>query len=255
MQTLQKRPLNRPKQQLPPSPTQMTTINLTQKTDYQVLVSILYAHVMNLANPGTFNREMNELLKMNNLPPMNFPANPDSSAALKIGSCVPAGTDVATRLHHNDDDSNTSTQETTTTEQAQQHEENQHPDEHNETDDTVVSEDVDILSQNDEPEGNTSATELGLKLYFGKRQPRKFDEHLLIAHEIEAGTVKFTYTDADYSSHQITQLIRTERIEVHRELFTRMDPKVFAQLSNGLALPSTSETQHPAIRPRARQQR
>ena len=70
------------------NPPLATTIEISKKTDYQVLVCILYSHVMNLANPGTFSKEMNELLRINGLPEMVFPSNPDSGKALRITSSI-----------------------------------------------------------------------------------------------------------------------------------------------------------------------
>ena len=239
-----------------PPPTQPTTISISKKTDYQVLVAILYSHVMNLANPGTFEREMNELLRLNNLPAMKFPANPDSSAALRIQSSIPAGTDITPRLSSTTTDRDTGAAEGT----------DDHPDADTDSDadseDTTLSEDVDVCTQDGdrEPEPQPTASDLGLKLYFGKRQPRKFDEPMLIANDIQTGAVKFTYTDSAYSSQQVTDLIGSGRLQLQRDDFSRMDSRTFSQMTSGLTPASPSPQQaeaaaEPPVTKKSRQHR
>ena len=222
-----------------PPPAQPTTITLSKKMDYQVLVAILYSHVMNLANPGTFEREMNELLRLNNLPPMKFPANPDSSAALRVQSSIPAGTDIAPRLSVATTDRDTGAAEET---------DDDHPDTDTDTgsdsDSTAQSEDVDVGTQ--EPAPRPTASDLGLKLYYSKRQPRKYDDPMLIANDILTGTVKLTFTDPAYSLQQMTDLIGTGKLQLHRDDFSRTDTKTFSQMTSGLTPASPSPQQEEA---------
>lgn len=56
---------------------------MSDANDYQVMACLLYSHGMNLANPGTFNTEINEMLSRNGLPPMKFRPNPNSGGALR----------------------------------------------------------------------------------------------------------------------------------------------------------------------------
>ncbi|XP_069938176.1 uncharacterized protein [Cherax quadricarinatus] len=50
----------------------------------KVLYCMMYAHLANAANPGTFNTTINELFRLNNMPSFNFPDSPTSQDFLKI---------------------------------------------------------------------------------------------------------------------------------------------------------------------------
>lgn len=63
-----------------PGPT--TQINLSDHKHTKILISIMHAHIMNLANPGSYQKELNAMLQKNELPTMWFPENPDSSILL-----------------------------------------------------------------------------------------------------------------------------------------------------------------------------
>ena len=232
-----------------PPPPLPTTININKKMDYQVLVAILYAHVMNLANPGTFEREMNELLRLNNLPPMKFPANPDSSAALRIQSSLAAGTDITPRLGSTTTDRDIGTAEET----DGRSDTDTGSDSDSDSDTTVQSEDVDVGTQEEqvrEPEPRQTASDLGLKLYYSKRHPRKFDEPLLIAHDIETGAVKFTFTDPAYSLQQMTDLIGSGQLALDRNNFSHINTRTFSQMTSGLTPASpTPQQESPATQP------
>lgn len=45
-------------------------------TMQKMMLCMMYAHSVNMANPGTFNKELNNVLKMNNLPSIKTPSNP-----------------------------------------------------------------------------------------------------------------------------------------------------------------------------------
>ena len=44
----------------------------------KIFTCIMHAHVMNMAEPGTYAIELNKILKLNNLPCINAPQNPPS---------------------------------------------------------------------------------------------------------------------------------------------------------------------------------
>ena len=235
------------------APLQMTTIELSKKTDYQVLVCILYSHVMNLANPGTFNKEMNELLQINNLPQMTFPANPDSGKALRISSIPMEDIDVTPRLSSTQEERDVAKMPAQAAAKIV-FDDDQSEDDDSDSNSTAQSEEIDVeSSERSRPPRKLPASKIGLKLFYGKRHPRKFDENLLVAQEINAGLVKFTFTDENHSNQEIIQLIERNQIDLHRDLFTRLDSKLYTQLQSGLVSPKTSTplataAQLPALR-------
>lgn len=44
----------------------------------------MYAHIINIARPGTFDEEVNKMFKVNNLPPIKTPNNPPSQEILNV---------------------------------------------------------------------------------------------------------------------------------------------------------------------------
>ena len=53
-----------------PAPTQIV---LGTEHSYKILTCIIHAHMINMARPGSYSRELNNMLKINNLPPVNAP--------------------------------------------------------------------------------------------------------------------------------------------------------------------------------------
>lgn len=61
----------------------------TPDAAHKILTCILQAHVMNIAEPGSFETVLNNWLEMNGLPKMNAPANPASHKLLRPGALMP----------------------------------------------------------------------------------------------------------------------------------------------------------------------
>lgn len=233
-----------------PSPT--TTIEIGNKTDYQVMVCLLYAHVMNLANPGTFEQEMNILLKLNGMPEMKFPPNPDSGKALRVKGAVLNDPDVAPHLAPErvdvepTSDSDTDSDATVYTE-------------HTPASQTTPPQSGYPVTTPDPPikarrQVHTPKT-IGLTLLYAKKHPRRYDDNELIAEEIGQGIIKFTYTDPRLSLTDVRALIEHSEINLSREYFTQVDTRVFAKLPMGALMsrhePATSSPP-PVVKGRAK---
>lgn len=52
---------------------------------------MLHSHFVNMANPGSYSKTFNDLMKANNLPTMNFPEEPPS---LEIVTRISVATNV-----------------------------------------------------------------------------------------------------------------------------------------------------------------
>ena len=70
----------------------------------KILGILIHSHLVNLGKPGSFNKETNQLLKLNNLPTIILPDNPDSAAILNSGG----GTAVEEILKEKDSEIKTS---------------------------------------------------------------------------------------------------------------------------------------------------
>ncbi len=57
---------------------------INQETATKIMACMLHAHLINTANPGSYNDEFNRALELNNLPKINLPNNPPSSLILNF---------------------------------------------------------------------------------------------------------------------------------------------------------------------------
>ena len=67
-------------QECKPSPP--TQIVLGNEQSYKIMTCIIHAHVVNLASPGSYERELNRMLSMNGLPTIKAPSDVPSGAFL-----------------------------------------------------------------------------------------------------------------------------------------------------------------------------
>lgn len=70
-------------------PAAETQLLFSPEAAHKILTCLLQAHVMNIAEPGSFATVLNNWLEMNNLPKMNAPDNPDSFKLLRPGALIP----------------------------------------------------------------------------------------------------------------------------------------------------------------------
>ncbi len=63
---------------------QTQSINIDSETPVKILTCMIHAHLLNIANPGSYGKELNSTLKANNLPGIIVPTNPDSSKIINI---------------------------------------------------------------------------------------------------------------------------------------------------------------------------
>lgn len=70
----------------------ITNIHLTEETHFTLLACIMHSHVLNLQKPGCYNSELNKMLKLNNLPTLKFPDDPDSESVLGAKKHEPEAT-------------------------------------------------------------------------------------------------------------------------------------------------------------------
>ena len=64
-------------------------IHIENNTPLHVLQCMLHAHLMNIGRPGTFNIELNKILKENGFQEMKFPDNPPSGEILQVTKMMP----------------------------------------------------------------------------------------------------------------------------------------------------------------------
>lgn len=226
-----------------PGPT--THINLSDHKHTKILISIMHAHIMNLANPGSYQKELNAMLQKNELPTMWFPENPDSSSLLG-----------ATFKHNETTEENTEkqTQEVTTPDNRTTQQPNRDPrlegrnkQKENETGTKQKTrssskhrtEKEQTTDQFSTPTGGRypeEADEIGLKIYLtGKNiMPTQNPHNEFIKQQIHQGNFKWTYTETRYNEDDIRQLIVMNKIKITKFDFKRVDEGTYRKIRNGL---------------------
>ncbi len=72
----------------------------TSEDMLRINTCILHAHYRNIENPGTYEAELNKVLKLNNLPTIRIPENPDSHKILNIPKPPPTAATRKDKTSH-----------------------------------------------------------------------------------------------------------------------------------------------------------
>ena len=159
-------------------------------------LALMYAHTVNAAKNGSFNTELNTILLMNNLPRMNFPDNPPSLEFL-------------TKLHQpgppTSNQMDTSTKATT---QIEQQESITAP----QTSQSPINS-PERKRKRIDPRLQHSSEKLGLEIYISPQidytKPKNPIKNL------KTDKYKFTFTNGDFDSDEITYLLKNNKIQIH----------------------------------------
>lgn len=235
-------------------PETTTQINLNEVKHTKILISIMHAHILNLTNPGTYQIELNTMLQKNNLPTMWFPENPDSGKLLGATFTETAETPANPQSQSNTEDIEQAAHDTQTPQQynrdprlggrEQKHEtrtrqrsrSNNIPRAEQETPQEAFS----TPTESTYPE---RAEDIGLKICVtGKHIMPTQNPHIeYIRQHIQKGEFKWTYTNTRFGEDIIRHLISTDKIQITKHDFKRVDEGTFRKTRNGLTNRSPPE--------------
>ena len=157
----------------------------------------------NIAEPGSYNRELNKLLKANKLPQVIVPDNPPSLKILNMAN------------------SENKTNEEHVEEEIQEEQENQ-----------VVEEEV----EEEMPElEKISGKEIGLQIITKQSEgwPRETINITHVLNALERNHYKYIYTDQTYTDEKILRLLKNNEINME-QCWKVMDDQTFRKVRNGL---------------------
>ena len=183
-------------------------------TGVKILTILLHSHLNNIGNPGSFNEETNHLLKLNKLPAIILPNNPNSSAILNTTTST--STD-GIEIRKEDDKLD---------------EETNH--ERDEEDNNENKEDMPPLEQ-------ISGKDIGLQIITKNNVgwPRNVQTNLRkLTEGIESGTYKWTYNDNSYPEETIYRCLQNKEINFD-SCWYRMEDSKFNKIRNGLQTDNT----------------
>ena len=214
-------------------PTQATGV-IKDESATTILTCIIHAHVINMANPGTYNEELNKVLKMNNLPTVNFPKNPPSNKFLASAANVNLGNQEEEKDKNDDEvgkEKDTNKEAKTTVEKEREEEEEE----------SEMEEDVEVVDtqQGKQMSGRTIGLQIITKKSTGWPKGTLFLKD--IVEGIDNGKYKFVYTDADYEEDEVLNLINNQQIDL-KSVWCIEEDQSFRKIRNGLTREVTPVT-------------
>lgn len=193
-------------QQQPTSNTnQPNTFN--QDTASTILACIIHAHVINTANPGSYNTEVNKLFKANNLPQVKFPDNPPSKDIMSLAKATEKSEEIE--------------------EMELAEETEQRPLEEQESAEEEEREEMPDLEK-------LRGKEVGLNIITKKSIGWPSNINLAnITEGINTGKYKWTYEDEGYDEDEILRGLKNDEIEF-KGCWKTMEDTQFKKVRNGL---------------------
>ncbi|MPC84372.1 hypothetical protein E2C01_079110 [Portunus trituberculatus] len=203
--------------------TNIHNINIEKDTATKILTCILHSHMHNIANPGSYNDELNKLLKLNNLPSIILPPNPPSKSIMNPKA-----------------DHEIITKEVQVANEPEEETEIEEIEE--EAEETLLSTQATgkLKLPQPTPSPKIQGKNIGLKLITKRTAgwPEDLDPAEL-KNDIKKGIYKFTYTSTAYSDEEILSLIAMDKINLSG-VFTTLDSANFNKIRCGVEQESTT---------------
>ncbi len=186
---------------------------------------MIHAHIMNLTEPGCYERVLNSTFTANNLPNIKIPEAPDSRKLIKIMT--------QEEENMNDDDTNKQTQEkkrndgTENTKQEQDKVSVQQ-----ESEETTIHQ----RSRN----AKINSKDIQLKIYtpVSAGWPDHLSSRVLVT-SLNENKFKYTYTDHTIEDTELLNIIETNGITIDRTCWNIVDNDVFRKIRSGLIAEKT----------------
>ena len=181
---------------------------LEKKTITNLMSCMMHAHLINAAIPGSYNTEINRVLKLNNLPAIILPDNPPSQQILDLTKGVQTAT----------------TQENTQTTQT------------NTITPTNTGENSTVSQEELPPLEKISGEEIGLQLITTKKQGWPKGKSFPLAtlkRGIDSGIYKFRYRNNIYTDEEILLYMVNNDIDL-TNCWCTTDETQFKKVRNGL---------------------
>lgn len=174
---------------------------------------MIHAHLMNVVEPGSYEKELNATLKENKLPQIKIPKTPNSSKLLSLL----ADTEKLSLME---------TEELLTDTQTDQQQNVTTLDTHTQQVSTKQKTQTNTKKQLD-------SDEIELKII--TRESQGWPKNITMGHlikGIEDGTYKYTYNEPTMESHEVIGLIKKGDI-VLEDCFTILEDSVFRKIRTG----------------------
>lgn len=230
-----------------------TQLNLSEYKHTKILISIMHAHVMNLCNPGSYQKELNKMLEKNELPTMWFPENPESGKLLGATSLVHNLTDKTTTETQENETAGTTEMETENEKTIEQHNRDPRLERRSRQETGTIPRSKERSKSRNRQDSTPeqietgrreyypeTAQEIGLKIHVaGKTMVPTMDPHIeYVIEQIQLGNYKWTYIDNKYDEELVKKLIQLKMIKITKNDFKRTDEGTYRKIRNGLNIRS-----------------
>lgn len=202
---------------------QITLPSLPQNTGdtfARIFTCIIHAHTQNIAVPGTYETELNNMLKNNNLPTIKAPANPPS---IKLFANM-TSTNANNQNTNSSTNTNASTNKNTNITSATSAME----------DEETINIDDNTTDTDTDTDTKISAKDIGITIYTSESTgwPKQTISKTDLIEALEKRKYKLIYTNKSYTYFQIIQLIMDEKI-VLTKCWEKIDDTLFKKIRYG----------------------
>lgn len=198
---------------------QQQQIHIDKDLSAKILTCMLHAHLMNIGNPGTYEKVLSETLTLNNLPVIKIPEVPQSAKILNLTKINDTNTEPeydATQIEQKRKDP-----------RLESKQKGEHSRSNSSEEDTMT------IIEEKQPE---TADEIGLKILLTNRSilPTK-DPHIEhVVTQINNGEYKWTYTDTRFHDNTVASWISKQQMKITKNDFKKVDEGTFRKTRNGL---------------------
>jgi hypothetical protein len=216
-----------------------TRKDLTEALDgsgIRAMIIILDAHIQNLIEPGSYNSRINEVLKANNIPPIVFPPNPNSSKLLEheaITHTITSLTELQKTMAGESEEEEMEVQEArgAKTKQKKKDKANKRP-----INDDDVTSDEEILTRHLTAENVTvrNASEYEIEIISLNTEPRENLTSDAVKKKFENHSIKYKILNNSKVTVELFEsLINQNKIKEHNSNITYLPPAEFKKVRNG----------------------
>lgn len=220
------------------APTPPTTI--PSDTHAKIFTCMMHAHFMNMANPGSYEEELNKILELNNLPTIKVPSNPPSASIITRAyeaESTPEEMEVAESRETAREEQE---QEQTAT-QRQPKKQGRGRKNRETAEEEQEQEEKTVTQRQEKSQGaiakrkKTKAKDIGLTIITPKSTgwPQGLLSKKALMKGLQENKYKYTYKDITITDEELMNLINEDNIDLE-DCFKIEEDSIFRKIRSGL---------------------
>ena len=190
------------------------TPKIEKDTATKLLACMMHSHLINIAKPGSYNTEMNKVLKLNNLPAIILPDNPPSSEIITKAKIINESPEENVEVNTMEEEEIMTVNKNTKEKEAED----------------INRSEIEKIPQLEQING----AELGLNIVTSESEG--WPKTTLTAKHITKGLLqckyKWIYTNNKYSEGELLRLLNNNEINLNN-CFRTVEDQIFRKIRNG----------------------